>query len=387
MKILVAGCGYWQVPILQRAKDLGLFVVGMDPNESCEGRNLSDAFYLGDARSSRDIEKTAKAEKVDALITGTDIGSLAAALAAKNLNLTGLPPQTVERVVNKALMRKHLAASHLAPPEYAVTNKSDFIPTFDGPWIVKPTDNCGSRGVSVVEKKEDLVFALRLGIQNSFEKLALVEKFLVGQEFSVEAFVTEQTVKIIAIADKVKSPLPNRYDLELNYPARVPEDISKQIEIYAEKTIRAFEIPFGPVHLEIIYDKQPHLIEMAVRGCGGFVASKLLEPLTGFDYIGAWLSKLTKKEAPTKPRFKKFGKLRFIQGVKGTIKSVLGLDEVKKIPGVIFADIPKSTGYKILSVSDTSSRLGHILMCSETQSELDRLDEKVRQTLKIEISQ
>src|SRR2546427_766429 len=75
-----------------------------------------------------------------------------------------------------------------------------------------------TRGVRWIDRRSDLVPAVAEALAASQRGEALIEQFLVGTEGSIEALVQDGRVAILGICDKTKSPLPDRYDLELRYP-------------------------------------------------------------------------------------------------------------------------------------------------------------------------
>lgn len=383
-KILVAGCGYWQVPLLRKAKEMGLTVVGMDPHPKCEGRKLCHQFYVGDVRSYENIYEIAKKEKVNGIITGTDLGTVAVARVCEDLGLPTLSSRVIESVTFKDKMRKRLQDNDLFPPKFWTVDLKSTVPQF--PCVVKPVDNCGSRGVSVVTSKSEYVAALKLALENSFSRQAIVEEFMVGQEFSVEIFVHDSNIQVVGIADKIKSELPYRYDLELHYPARVPTKVREEIKAFAIEVVKSFKIDRGPVHLEVLYDKRPRLIELAVRGCGAFVATQLLQAMTGFDYARAWIQIALGLKNEESIRQSRNGRLIFFTTSPGVVTRIEGLEEIRKRSDVLFADVTRSVGETIKPAVDTSGRIGHALLIAETLPEIEEAVRKVTSLLVVETS-
>ena len=53
------------------------------------------------------------------------------------------------------------------------------------PMIVKPTDRSGSRGIMRVESLEEIAPAVEEAVRNSFEKKAIIEEYIEGNEYSL----------------------------------------------------------------------------------------------------------------------------------------------------------------------------------------------------------
>ena len=90
---------------------------------------------------------------------------------------------------NKYEMRRALQKAGIPVPGFVQVDTQSSSKTLDGlkfPMIVKPTDRSGSRGVTQVDCIEDWMKAVRLACEQSFERKAITEEYLMGQEYSCE---------------------------------------------------------------------------------------------------------------------------------------------------------------------------------------------------------
>ena len=68
--------------------------------------------------------------------------------------------------------------------------------------IIKPVDNRGSRGVSLVDDKDAIENCYLESLKNSFSNQVIVEEFIGGPQISCEGFVLNGKCYIVANSDR-----------------------------------------------------------------------------------------------------------------------------------------------------------------------------------------
>jgi biotin carboxylase len=201
-RLLILGGGLWQLEYVRRARELGLETWVTDWSAEAPARDEADHFEPIDLKDRDATLALARQARIDAVLTAADIGVPTAAYVCEQ---TGLPGYSRELA------------------EFATNVHERTLPA-----IVKPVDNCSSRGVRWVDRAADLPVAVAEAIEASHRGEALVEQFLVGTEGSIEALVQQGRARILGFCDKTKSPLPDRFDLELRYPGDYRDDIRRK---------------------------------------------------------------------------------------------------------------------------------------------------------------
>jgi len=393
--ILIIGAGYWHTPLFERAKKLGLKIIGVDLTPDPPGRSMTDAFYASDVRDQVKILEIAKSHSIDAVVTGVDLAVPTVAYLANELDLPGPTVEVAKGVTNKLQMRLNCERLGLKGPKfYSAENPKQAMEMgriLGSQFIVKPEDSFGSRGVSVILNAEENQSLVKEAIDNafkaSFSKRILVEEFMQGVECSVEGFVDSSgELKILGISEKRKSLLPHRFDLELTYPCDLGNTIENNIRAYAHKLQKGFKIESGLVHIELmITQEEVRLIEIAGRGCGAFVIGKLLPAMTGIEIYDLFLRQALGHEVTMPPFETQPGILKFLMAPKGRVKSITGLDKMKEIPGIIDAGLFIKTGDLVNSAHDTSGRAGYILGCAKSRARVSTLIKLAEDELRIEM--
>ena len=388
-RILILGAGAWQVPYLVAAKQLGLKTYVTDWSTDPVGARHAHVFEPIDLKDQNCTLAFAKQHGVEGVFTAAEIGVTTAAYVAARLELLYHPPEVALAATNKYEMRKQAREIDILGPEFHLSNHVDEAISMSKemgfPLVLKPLDNCACRGVAVVRNREELVAAYGNSTRCSTSGQVLVESLMTGREGSIEAIVDNGRVTILGICDKVKAPLPYRYDIQLNYPGDWSVTQHNRIITLVERLVQGFNIRDGIIHVEVIVDGNcVKLIEFAVRCCGSHVVAKLIPAMTGFDVMEYLFHAALGIKRPIRLGGNKCGVLKFIMLEENRrIKHIRGLAAAKQISGVLDLQIERKTGDNVGEIRDGRSRPGLVLAVGANRKELDEIIGQVGSTLDI----
>jgi len=394
-RLLILGGGLWQRPYVQRARQLGLETWVTDWSPAAAARGDADHFEPIDLKDQEATLALAARARVDGVLTAADIGVPTAAYVADRLGLAGHSIEVAHQATNKFAMRRQAARAGIRGPRYRVVRSDDGVPaSVEGvevaglPAIVKPVDSCSSRGVRWVDRAGDLKSAIADACAVSLTGEALVEEFLVGVEGSIEALVEDGRVTILGYCDKTKSPLPDRFDLELRYPGAFEAPASAEIEALPQRIATGFGIRRGILHIEFLVARETgavFLIEFAIRGCGSKVVTHLMPALTGVDVVRIVIRQALGLATPSAPPVRgRHGALHFLMFPRGRVTAVRGVAAARAIPGVIDACVERVAGDAIGEVHDGRSRPGHVLVTAATRAEVQQRIAQVRDAIRLD---
>src|SRR6185503_15242568 len=119
------------------------------------------------------------------------------------------------------------------------------------PCIVKPVDGEASSGVTRLDGEGDIDRALARFRDAGHAFPALVESFLVGDEYSVEAISEAGRHYILAITKKYKDEVTF---VEQGHvvPAPLVDDLAQRIRAHVTRVLDAIGFTSGPSHSELV---------------------------------------------------------------------------------------------------------------------------------------
>src|SRR5574344_1334141 len=109
-KLLVIGAGILQIPVIKKAKELGIYVVATDGSENALGLALADKGIAVNICDKQLMLEVAKAEGVTGAIHPcSEVAMDVLGYINEQMGLSGITEDMAHRATNKALMRKAFA--------------------------------------------------------------------------------------------------------------------------------------------------------------------------------------------------------------------------------------------------------------------------------------
>ncbi|MCL2411219.1 MAG: ATP-grasp domain-containing protein [Treponema sp.] len=241
--IIILGAGVMQGPAIQIAKELGLYTIALDGSSSAPNIAMADKFEQIDLKDKDAIETFARCvqrstNRLGIMTAGTDF-SASVAWTAEKLGLPGIPYEAALNASDKSRMRECFKNAALPSPEFfTITSKDQFESQFESkidnlplpfPLVIKPVDNMGSRGCRRVDCIKEFHEAAKSAIGFSRTGRIIVERFMDGDEFSVDAIVYKGEITICGLADRHIFFPPYFIEMGHTMPAKIEPE--KQTEI------------------------------------------------------------------------------------------------------------------------------------------------------------
>jgi len=390
-RLLILGGGLWQVPYVRRARALGVETWVTDWSPDAAAKDDADHFAPIDLKDRDATLALARASRIEAVLTGADVGVPTAAYISEQLGLAGYSTSLAEYATNKFKMRERARALGIPCPWYRRVRSSDeaiaAVTAADLPVIVKPVDNCSSRGVQWVARRADVGAAAAKALDASACGEALVEQFLVGIEGSIEALVQDGRVIVLGFCDKTKSPLPDRFDLELRYPGAFSAPVAAAIRQLAQQIAAGYAVANGILHIEFLVcgaSDTVYLVEFAIRGCGSKVATDLMPALTGVDVVRVLVRQAFGMRTPIEPAAGLHAALHFLMFPQGRVVAVRGVEEARRLPSVVDVRVERAPGESIGEVHDGRSRPGYVLAIGRDRDDVQRTLRDVRALVRLD---
>lgn len=396
-KLMILGASILQLPAIEKAKEMGLDVVVVDMNPDAIGFNVPD--IEKEIISTIDIQaviSAAKSHKIDGIMTlATDMPMRTVAAVAKEMNLIGIDEETALKATNKAEMRKALQLNNVPIPKfYVVRNKDEYkevVKQFHVPFIVKPADSSGSRGIIEVKDIHNETLVIQAyEYCHPFSKVGdvVVEEYMEGPEVSVETLTVNGECHVIQITDKLTTGAPHYVEMGHSQPTMLSKEIAGQISNVAKAANKAIGIKNGPSHTEIIVTKEgPKIVELGARLGGDNITTHLVPLSTGVDMVECCI-KIALGEIPDiKKKWNKGSAIRYFDQKSGYIKAIDGIEEAKKIPGIKQISVVHGVGENITEVTSSGSRIGFVIAQGLNENDAIKFCEDALKIINIKIEE
>lgn len=299
-----------------------------------------------------------------------------AALIARELGLPGPDPKAIRACRDKGLQRRTLAkagvGTHLFREVTTSGAASEAAAEFGFPVVVKPVSGSGNVGVRVcateldVREQAEKVLALTHNERGiPLPRKLLVEEYVSGPEFSVEVM----SGRCVGVTRKHLSPPPFPVEIGHDYPG-LPACADREALRFAALTAtRALGLTWGAAHVEVrLAAGGPSIIEVNPRLAGGFIP-ELVRQSDGIDLIAELVAAATGREPMEHVACCRSASVRFLLAPEnGQLASIQGVNRAQAMAGVVDAAIYPQQGASLIRRGDFRDRIGHVIACSDHQS-------------------
>ena len=374
---MIFGVGELQLSIINRAKAMGLFTVGIDPCEDAYARNACDAFEVV---GGQDYEGTlAVAEKygISAVVTAaTDKPLVMMARIAKALSLPFYSVETAVWSTDKYQMKARFIEGGVPCAQGRLIHNADEAKDLAFPVICKPRDNSGSRGVKLCRSLQELQECIDEALQYSHLDTVLVEEYLEGREFSIESLHYGGKSEVIQFTEKKTTEFPYNVELGHKQPANLTESQQAEIREIISKIASCLNFENCASHTELkVNDRGIFVIETSPRLGGDYITSTLTPLSTGINLEDQLLHiAMGESVNTTTGRVNKSSAVCFFSFPVGIVKSISAqIKGVPTWPNVQSFDLKLKVGDKVNQITSSLNRYGEFIVAADNRAEIDTL--------------
>ncbi len=280
--ILILGAGLMQKPAIEACRELGYKSLVLDANPNAVCVPYADRFEcidLKDREKIADFAFSMKDELAAVFTAGTDF-SASVSHAAERCGLKSHSFEAAMNASNKVRMRECFKKHGVPSPDFFELKEEsveEFISKkLDGlkfPKVVKPVDNMGARGCRLVRNSSEFVPAIKDAVKFSRTKTAIVEDYMQGKEFSIDALVIDGKVTITGFADRHIFFEPYFIELGHTMPSEASDEVKKSVIDAFIKGVHALGLTNGVAKGDVKYTSMGGMIgEIAARLSGGYMS-------------------------------------------------------------------------------------------------------------------
>ena len=288
-KIVIIGANDFQNQLILKAKEMGFETHVFAWQDGSIGERTADYFYPVSIVEIDEILEKCKEIKPDAVATiASDLANITVSKVAAGLGLPGNTPECIEISTNKYAMRSaFLKAGIPTPAFYKVDQAQDELYKMKLPVIVKPTDRSGSRAITKITDFKDLEGAIQDAVEQSFEKKAIVEEYIEGNEYSYETISYRGKHTNLAVTKKYTTGAPHFIETGHCEPSDLSEETLEKVHKTMYAALDALKITDGASHGEfkVTPEGDIRIIEIGSRMGGDCIGSDLVPLSTGYDFM------------------------------------------------------------------------------------------------------
>ena len=360
-KVVVIGANEFQNRLILKAKEMGYETHVFAWKSGDIGEKTADFFYPISITEKEEILQKCIEIKPDAITSiASDLAVITVNYVANALGLPSNDPKDSLICTNKYEMRKAFKKAGISTPLFEKVSSIDDVTINKFPLIVKPTDRSGSRAIALVNNEDELKKAIDNAVGNSFEKCAIVEEVIYGNEYSCECISYQGQHYYLTITKKYTTGFPKCIETGHMQPCDLTDSQIEKVKDVVFKGLDALNIKNGASHTEFKIDENDEIkiIEIGARMGGDCIGSDLVKISTGYDFVRM----VIEVALGQKPSFVKQNEERV-----AVIKFIFSKDDLKLLEN-LESKYPENIYYKSEledmnhNIVDSSSRYGFYIL-------------------------
>lgn len=378
-KLMILAAGPEQVPLIQAARDDGVYTLVVDEDATRPGAALADEHLRLSILDEDGCIEQARRHQIDGVAsTALSIGMRTVGAVAEALGLAGLRRRSAYYVTDKIAQRERLQQAGVPQPRFQVASNEHEAHkaalAIGLPVVFKPADASGSKGIRVVSATEEIPSAYRTAsLANRTRErhgAVLVEEYIRGLELGSEGFVVNGELMLCTLRRVFCTPPPYCQTLGYNYPCDLSLAQQAEIRGYLGQVAQALGLNNTPFHCDMRLrpDGLPAVLEMGARLPGFGMSGDFVPLATGFELF-PYAIKLALGESFTLPTLRcQAVAMRFLRLEPGTVASVPDLVPILAMPGVhvLCTELRAGSAVELFVDGSSAMHAGYVVTQGET---------------------
>lgn len=395
-KLMLLGGLRYLKPVIDAAHKQGYYVITADYLPNNIAHKWSDEYCNVSIIDKEAVLKEAQRLQIDGIMSfACDPGVVAASYVQNKMGLPSFGPfESVEILQNKDKFRAFLAKNGFNVPQAkgfdSVEAAMEEIYWYPWPVIVKPTDAAGSKGVTRVDKAEDLKPALEYAMEHSISGHIIVEEFIDKQGCSsdTDSFSEDGKLKFVSFcAQRFDAEATNPYTpAAYSWPSTFTKEQEEYLTSEIQRLITLLNLKTCVYNIEVRVapNGKPYIMELTPRG-GGNRLCEMLRYATGVDMITAitraMVGDLISEPIEQKPYNGHWAEIILHADKDGVFDH---LEISKDLPAeVVEEDLWVEKGDKVESFEGANNAIGTLVLKFQTAEELEKAITNQRNWLKV----
>lgn len=394
-KLMLLGGIRYLLPIIEAAHKQGYYVITADYLPDNIAHKYSDEYVNVSIIDKEAVLKVAQEKQIDGIMSfGVDPGVVSASYVQNKMGLPSFGPfESVEILQNKDQFRHFLSKHDFNVPQAkgfcSVEEAMSESYWFPWPVIVKPTDSAGSKGVSRVDKKEDLRPALEYAMKHSLSGHIIVEEFIekAGCSSDTDSFSIDGKLVFVSFnAQRFDENAPNPYTpAAYSWPSTFTKEQEDYLTSEIQRLITLLDLKTAVYNIEtrVGTNGKPYIMELTPRG-GGNRLCEMLHYATGVDMITAITRSIVGDSVDSIEQMPYDGHWAeiILHADKEGLYDALVIDNSLSAQ-IVEEDLWVRRGDKVESFEGANNAIGTLVLKFQTAQELERAITHQRDWLKV----
>ena len=389
-KIIILGASVYQVPLIKKAKELGLYTIAISIPGLYRGFSYSDKNYYVDTRNKEEILEIAKREQIDGICTsGTDVAVITIGYVNEQLGLNGVSYNTALWSTNKYLMKQRFNEFDVnTARHYLARNGKELVDGFEklnvDKAVVKIVDKSGSRGIRCVDCNTNLEQTFIELLQETDKDYVIIEEYIEGIEIGIDVFISDSKIVTFIPHNKLRETIngigiPSGHIVPYTPYGNEEGNLLKE----TEKVIQALGISNGALNIDafVLPDGKVYIIEAGTRS-GATGIPEIISNYLGTDYYEMILKNALNEPIPTEivPVGECSASLLLFSNKDG-IYSGYHLDDIEGV--TITTDY--RIGQRVEKIVDGTSRIGQAIIEGDSIAEVKEKISYIKEHIRIDV--
>jgi biotin carboxylase len=324
-------------------------------------------------------------------------------LAARMAEALGLPYglsyEAALNCRNKIRTRRLLACHGVGSASFTTVRTPCDIPAalerIPLPVVVKPANDAGSHLVTrcetsqaVYEATDEILTSPENWVGQAMDRQVLVEEYLDGPEYSVEACTAAGKTTVLAITAKRLSPPPFATEAGHTVPAPLSADDSCAMQQLVIDALAAVGVSDTVTHTEVkLTSRGPRVVEINARP-GGDRIPELVRAVTGYDLAELSLHLAlghSLADAPRHPILAPSAAIRFLVVDEDGVLVDDGACGASDITGLQLLHLYVDKGDPVERTTCNFNRLGYVIVHGTDAQSADVLADRALRDLSVRV--
>lgn len=396
-KLLIMGANPETVSLVQKAKEMGIYTIVTDYDPHAFAKPFADQAENIDCMDVDGLVALAEREKINGVVVG-----VAEALLKPYCEVCrrlGMPafatPEQFATLIDKKSF-KEACRSYGVPTieEYS----EDGLDNVRFPVIVKPTDACSSKGITICSDRVSLDIALKKAREASRTQHALIETYMTGDEVISYYVIQDGEPSFVGMCDRYTYrqeeqtvQLPTAYF----FPSKHIDDYLRTADTAVKKMLRGLGLQNGSIFFQCFVDNDG---TVRTYECGyrlnGAQEHFIIAATSGVDAKELYINfALTGKESEKRladmanPKPNQIGCKLSPLVREGRIAKLRGLDGIREIPGVISVNPSYHEGDTVTGYGTLKQIVCRFFIVTKTKEEMAKTINRILSLLHVEDEQ